>query len=78
MHVHSLSKSQITDICSYMLSAKISILIVYLLCFCSVDSLSVVDLGAGVKHRKVVSLAEGTEKVSSLEVIIEFSMTVYL
>jgi len=33
----------------------------------SVDSLSVVDLGAGVKHRKVVSLAEGTEKVSSLE-----------
>ena len=60
------------------LSAKISILIVYLLCFCSVDSLSVVDLGAGVKHRKVVSLAEGTEKVSSLEVIIEFSMTVYL
>lgn len=61
-----------------MLSAKISILIVYLLCFCSVDSLSVVDLGAGVKHRKVVSLAEGTQKVSSLEVIIEFSMTVYL
>ena len=37
-------------------------------CVCSVDSLSVVDLGAGVKHRKVVSLAEGTEKASSLEV----------
>ena len=35
---------------------------------CSVDTLSVVDLKDGVKHCKVVTLAEDTSKASSLEV----------
>lgn len=37
-------------------------------CVCSVDTLSVVDLKDGVRHCKVVTLAEGTSKASSLEV----------
>ena len=36
----------------------------------SVDSLSLIDLGRGVKHSKVVSLAEHSNKVSSLELTI--------
>lgn len=37
-------------------------------CVCSVDTLCVVDLKDGVRHCKVVTLAEGTSKASSLEV----------
>ena len=37
-------------------------------CSISVDSLSVVDMDEGARYSKLVSLAEGTNKVSSFKV----------
>ena len=45
-------------------------------CVCSVDTLCVVDLKDGVRHCKVVTLAEGTSKASSLEVELRTSHAV--